>query len=123
MSPERLSRYIAASPPTYTPRATRKRRRQNGGSFGSQNGRVTVGGATPTLDGLVTVEARRWDGYRDHSQQERQGDLRCRQRKARYAGHFRGEDHVDGPMPEVQPVGDEPDRPHSPATEDRLNSV
>ena len=45
----------------------------NGGSFGSQNGRVTVGGATPTLDGLVTVEARRWDGYRDHSQQERQG--------------------------------------------------
>ena len=31
-------------------------------AFGTQNGRVTVGGATDTLNGLVTVEARRWDG-------------------------------------------------------------
>ena len=45
----------------------------NGGSYGSVNGRVTVGGAGDALDGLLTVEGRQWDGYRDHSGQERWG--------------------------------------------------
>ena len=45
----------------------------NGGSHGSLNGRVTVGGTRDTVDGLVTVEGRNWDGYRDHSGQERRG--------------------------------------------------
>ena len=45
----------------------------DGGSFGSLNGRVTVGGARDTVDGLLTVEGRQFDGYRDHSNQERWG--------------------------------------------------
>jgi iron complex outermembrane receptor protein len=45
----------------------------NGGSHESLNGRVTLGGAVETLDGLLTVEGRHWDGYRDHSGQERWG--------------------------------------------------
>jgi iron complex outermembrane receptor protein len=45
----------------------------DGGSFGSLNGRVTVGGASSKLDGLLTLEGRRFDGYRDHSDQERWG--------------------------------------------------
>jgi iron complex outermembrane receptor protein len=45
----------------------------NGGSHGSLNGRVTAGGAGSGLDGLLTVEGRNWDGYRDHSGQERWG--------------------------------------------------
>lgn len=45
----------------------------DGGSFGSLNGRVTAGGSTDTVDGLVTVEGRHFDGYRDHSGQERYG--------------------------------------------------
>lgn len=45
----------------------------NGGSFGSMNGRATVGGASDTVDGLLTVEGRQWDGYREHSDQDRWG--------------------------------------------------
>jgi iron complex outermembrane receptor protein len=45
----------------------------DGGSFGSLSGRVTVGGRSDTVDGLVTVEGRQFDGYRDHSDQERWG--------------------------------------------------
>lgn len=45
----------------------------NSGSFGALNGRVTVGGVRNALDGLLMVEGRRWDGYRDHSSQERVG--------------------------------------------------
>jgi iron complex outermembrane receptor protein len=45
----------------------------NAGSHGSLNGRATVGGTRGTLDGLFTVESRQWDGYRDHSNQERLG--------------------------------------------------
>jgi iron complex outermembrane receptor protein len=45
----------------------------DGGSFGSLNGRVTLGGSRDTVDGLVTVEGRQFDGYRDHSNQERWG--------------------------------------------------
>jgi iron complex outermembrane receptor protein len=45
----------------------------DGGSYGSLNGRATVGGTGDTLDGLLTVEGRNWDGYRDHSGQQRWG--------------------------------------------------
>jgi iron complex outermembrane receptor protein len=45
----------------------------DGGSFGSLNGRVTIGGSRDKVDGLVTVEGRQFDGYRDHSDQERWG--------------------------------------------------
>lgn len=45
----------------------------DGGSFGSLNGRVTLGAAGDKVDGLVTVEGRQFDGYRDHSNQERWG--------------------------------------------------
>lgn len=43
------------------------------GSFGSLNGRVTVGGTGDRIDGLVTVEGRQFEGYREHSGQERFG--------------------------------------------------
>lgn len=45
----------------------------DGGSFGSLNGRATVGGTSEKVDGLLTVEGRHWDGYRNHSDQERWG--------------------------------------------------
>ncbi len=45
----------------------------NGGSQGSLNGRVSLGRAGDTVDGLLTVERRQFDGYRDHSDQERWG--------------------------------------------------
>jgi iron complex outermembrane receptor protein len=45
----------------------------NGGSHGSMDGRVTVGTAREQVDGLVTVETKQWDGYRDHSEQDRWG--------------------------------------------------
>jgi iron complex outermembrane receptor protein len=45
----------------------------DGGSFGALNGRVTLGGAGDKIDGLLTVEGRQFDGYRDHSGQERWG--------------------------------------------------
>ncbi len=45
----------------------------NGGSFGQLNARVSAGRATETFDGLVTLETKNWDGYRDHSSQERKG--------------------------------------------------
>ena len=44
-----------------------------GGSFGLVSARVTAGGETDALDGLITVEAKTYDGYRDHSAQERKG--------------------------------------------------
>lgn len=44
-----------------------------GGSNGLLSGRVTAGGVADSVDGLVTLEAKEYDGYRDHSQQERKG--------------------------------------------------
>lgn len=43
----------------------------NGGSHGQRNLRVTASGVQGSLDGLVSVERKTWDGYRDHSEQER----------------------------------------------------
>ncbi len=45
----------------------------NGGSFGQMNARASIGLAGDTLDGLVTLESKNWDGYRDHSSQHRKG--------------------------------------------------
>ncbi len=45
----------------------------DGGSHGSLNGRATGGFAGEAVDALVTLEGRRWDGYRDHSSQDRWG--------------------------------------------------
>lgn len=45
----------------------------NTGGYGPFNGRISAGLAGDVLDGLVTVEGRRWDGYRDQSSQERWG--------------------------------------------------
>ncbi|HTV01856.1 MAG TPA: TonB-dependent receptor [Luteitalea sp.] len=45
----------------------------DGGSYGALNGRATFGAAWKSVDGLLTVEGRNWDGYRAHSSQERLG--------------------------------------------------
>lgn len=44
-----------------------------GGSDGLLSGRVSAGGVADSLDGLVTLEAKTYDGYRDHSEQKRKG--------------------------------------------------
>ncbi|MEO8306826.1 MAG: TonB-dependent receptor [Pseudomonadota bacterium] len=43
----------------------------NGGSNGQANLRLSAGAVEDNIDGLVTVEGRNWDGYRDHSEQQR----------------------------------------------------
>lgn len=46
----------------------------NAGSHGQRLARATVGTvANERFDGLVTVEGKRWDGYREHSTQDRTG--------------------------------------------------
>lgn len=47
--------------------------RITGGSHGLGTLRATAAAATDTLDGLLTVEARTWDGYREHNDQDRSG--------------------------------------------------
>jgi iron complex outermembrane recepter protein len=48
--------------------------RLSGGSHGLGTLRTTAAGVfDDTYDGLVTVEAKTWDGYRDHSEQDRHG--------------------------------------------------
>lgn len=44
-----------------------------GGSHGLLSGRVTAGGVADAFDGLITLEGKSFDGYRDHSAQEREG--------------------------------------------------
>jgi iron complex outermembrane receptor protein len=43
------------------------------GSHGEQLARATLGRAAETFDGLLTLESKRWDGYRDHNEQHRSG--------------------------------------------------
>lgn len=46
----------------------------NGGSNGQLQARGTIGNVfSDKTDGLLTLETKRWDGYRDHSEQERSG--------------------------------------------------
>lgn len=45
----------------------------NVGSHGQRQSRVTVGMVSGNLDALVTAEAKRLDGFRDHQRQSRQG--------------------------------------------------
>jgi iron complex outermembrane receptor protein len=44
-----------------------------GGSDGLLSGRITAGGVADALDGLITIEGKSYDGYREHSKQEREG--------------------------------------------------
>ncbi len=44
-----------------------------GGSDDQLQGRLSAGTVAGNFDGLVTVEARHWDGFREHQQQEREG--------------------------------------------------
>lgn len=44
----------------------------NAGSHGHVNGRLTFGGISDDFDGLVTIDAKEHDGYREHSRQDRQ---------------------------------------------------
>jgi iron complex outermembrane receptor protein len=43
----------------------------NAGSFGQRQARITAAGASGKLDGLVSLEAKDRDGYRDHNNQQR----------------------------------------------------
>ena len=45
----------------------------NGGSHGQRQARATVGTVAGAFDGLLTVEGKRSDGYRDHQRQRRSG--------------------------------------------------
>ena len=45
----------------------------NAGSHGQRNARVSAGTVQGAFDGLLTLESKNWDGYRDHSEQQRQG--------------------------------------------------
>ncbi|MGA0570418.1 TonB-dependent receptor family protein [Variovorax sp. VNK109] len=45
----------------------------NGGSHGQRQGRFTIGTVAGNFDMLVTGEAKRYDGFREHQNQERQG--------------------------------------------------
>ncbi len=45
----------------------------NTGSHGQVQGRITAGAVAGRFDGLITAEAKRWDGYRAHHEQEREG--------------------------------------------------
>lgn len=42
------------------------------GSFGERTARATAGGVSGALDGLISVETMQRDGYRDHSEQDRE---------------------------------------------------
>lgn len=45
----------------------------NSGSHGQLQGRVTGGAVSEAFDGLITIEAKDWDGFRAHHQQDRKG--------------------------------------------------
>lgn len=48
----------------------------NSGSHGSLDGRATIGASGASggkLDGLLTLETKQWDGFREHSDQQRWG--------------------------------------------------
>lgn len=45
----------------------------NGGSHDQLQGRLSAGTVAGDFDGLITIEARHWDGYRKHQKQEREG--------------------------------------------------
>ncbi|MDO3383829.1 TonB-dependent receptor family protein [Gilvimarinus algae] len=55
-----------------TARDTKSQVYLNGGSHGQLQGRVTAGAVTGDVDGLITLEAKQWDGFREHQQQNRE---------------------------------------------------
>ncbi len=58
---------------TPTARDTEQQIFLNGGSHGQLQGRVTTGLVAGAFDGLITIESKEWDGFREHHQQERKG--------------------------------------------------
>lgn len=58
---------------TPTARDTKSQLFLGGGSHGDVQARATGGVVAAAFDGLVTLEARHWDGFRDQQQQEREG--------------------------------------------------
>jgi len=44
----------------------------NGGSFGHRQARFSAGMVSGRLDGMATIELKRWDGFQAHSRQERE---------------------------------------------------
>lgn len=95
-----------------TPTARNSPARQvflSAGSDGLFNGRLTAGGVSGALDGQVTLETKKFDGYREHSQQDRAGlyanagwqvsddfDLRV------YATYVDNEEELAGPLTRTQ---------------------
>lgn len=57
---------------TPTARDTQSEIILNGSSNGQAQGRITGGVVLGDFDGLVTVEKRHWDGYREHQEQDRE---------------------------------------------------
>ncbi|MEZ5485249.1 MAG: TonB-dependent receptor [Lysobacteraceae bacterium] len=45
----------------------------NGGDHGLFTGRLSLGGIRSDLDGMLVLEGKHWDGFREHSAQERLG--------------------------------------------------
>lgn len=45
----------------------------SGGSDGLLSGRISAGGVAGDVDGLITLDAKQRDGYREHSRQQRSG--------------------------------------------------
>ncbi len=46
----------------------------NAGSHGQTLGRLSLGGVfDESFDGMLTLEGKRWDGYREHNEQDRRG--------------------------------------------------
>lgn len=58
---------------TPTARDTQPEINLSGGSHGQLQGRITTGAVAGNFDGLLSLEARQWDGYRAHQEQEREG--------------------------------------------------
>ena len=58
---------------TPTARDTESEIALNAGSHDQLQGRLTAGTVVGDFDGLVTLEAREWDGFREHHAQDRQG--------------------------------------------------
>lgn len=81
----------------------------SGGSDGLFNGRLTAGGASGAFDGQLTLETKKFDGYREHGQQDRAAlyanagwqvnddfDLRV------YATYVDNEEELAGPLTRTQ---------------------
>ena len=88
----------------------------NGGSHGLLAGRLSAGTVGGSFDALGTLEGKTWEGYRDHSSQDRMGiyaNLGWRASSATetrfYATYVDNEEQLPGALTEGQ-VDEDPDR-------------